>query len=73
MTINPQNACKLEFDGHLWLPFLDQPQSEVVVFIIITFQIYKIIVTKYKNEIFLNGVITFNEKIDFFNINFITS
>ena len=25
-------ACKLEFDDHLWPPFVDKPQSYVVVF-----------------------------------------
>ena len=43
-TINPKNACKLEFSDHLWLPFLDQPQSDVKVFAIITFHIYNILV-----------------------------
>ena len=32
VTVKPKNACKLEFVDHLWLPFLDQPQSDVVVF-----------------------------------------
>ena len=41
-----KGACKLEFADHLWLPFLDQPQSDIVVFAIINFQIYNILVTK---------------------------
>ena len=31
-TVQPKNACKLEFSDHLWLPFLDQPQSDIKVF-----------------------------------------
>ena len=36
----PKNACKLEFADHLWLQFLDQPQSDIVVVAIINFHIY---------------------------------
>ena len=32
VTVQPKNSCKLEFADHLWLPFIDQPQSEIVVF-----------------------------------------
>ena len=32
VTDQPKNACKLEFADHLWLPVLDQPQSDIVVF-----------------------------------------
>ena len=42
VTVQPKNACKLEFVDHLWLPFLDQPQSDMVVFAIINFRIYNI-------------------------------
>ena len=31
-VVNPKNACKFEFADHLWLPFLDQPLSDVLVF-----------------------------------------
>ena len=44
VTVNPKHPCKLEFSDHLWLPFLDKPQSDVVVFAIICFQIYKMLV-----------------------------
>ena len=27
-----KNACKSEFEYHLWLPFIDQTQSDIVVF-----------------------------------------
>ena len=43
-TVQPKNVCRLEFADHLWLPFLDQPQSDIVFFEIITFQIYHILV-----------------------------
>ena len=32
VTVQPRNACKLEFIYHLWLPVLDQPKSDIVVF-----------------------------------------
>ena len=35
VTVNPKNTCKFEFADHLWLPFIDQTQSDVVVFAII--------------------------------------
>ena len=37
VTVQPKNACKYEFADHLWLPFLDQQQSDIVVFAIIIF------------------------------------
>ena len=37
-----KNAYKLENDDHLWLLFIDQNQSDVVFFAIISIQIYKI-------------------------------
>ena len=50
----------MEFADNLWLPFLDQPQSDVVAFAIIAFHIYIILVTECKHGICPNGVITFN-------------
>ena len=47
VTVQQNNACKLEFADHLWLPYLDQPQSDIVVFANITFQIYHFIVSKW--------------------------
>ena len=32
VTVKPKNACKLEFVDHLLLLFIDQPQSDIVVF-----------------------------------------
>ena len=46
ITVQPKNACKLEFIDHSWLTFIDQPQSYIVVFAIINFQIYNILVSK---------------------------
>ena len=44
VTVKQKNACKLEFVGHLWITFLDQPQSDIAVFAIINFHIYNILV-----------------------------
>ena len=63
VTFHPQNACRLEFADHLWLPFLDQPQSDIVVFAVITFQIYNILVSKWKHGIGPIDIITFNEEL----------
>ena len=52
---------ELELAYNLWLPFIDQPQSEIVVFAITTFHIYNILVTKWKNIIGPNDIITFYE------------
>ena len=60
VTIHPKNACKVKFDEHLWLPFLDQPQSDVFFFAIINFQLYIIMVTKWKHGIGTNDIIIFN-------------
>ena len=60
VTVQPKNSCKLEFADNLWLPFLDQPHSDIVVFTIINFQIYNILVTKWKHLIVTNDLITLN-------------
>ena len=44
VTVQPNNSCRLEFVDHLWLPFIDQTQSDIVVFAVINFQIYNILV-----------------------------
>ena len=61
VTVQQKNACKLEFADQLWLPFLDKPQSDIVVFDIFTFNIYNILVTKCKHGIGINDIITYNE------------
>ena len=47
VTVQLKHLCKLKFLDHLWLPFIEQPQSDIVFFAIITFRVYKILV---KNE-----------------------
>ena len=42
VTFNSRNECRMDFADRLWLPFIDQSQSDVVVFVIIYFCIYKI-------------------------------
>ena len=44
VTVEPKNARKLGFVDHLWLPFIDQPEPNIVVFPVIDFCIYKILV-----------------------------
>ena len=61
VTVQPKNTCKLEFVDYLWLSFLDEPQSEILFFVINNFQIYNIIVTKCKHRIFPTHIITCNE------------
>ena len=46
IAVQPKHACILEFADHLWLPFIDQPQYDIVVFEIIAFKMYNILVTK---------------------------
>ena len=60
MADNPKDACKLKFADNLWLPFLDQPHSDAIVFEIIIFQIIKNLVTKQKHGIGPNNIITLN-------------
>ena len=63
VTFQPKNACKLEFVDHLWVPFLDQSQSDIVVFAVITFQIYHILLSKWKHGIVPIDIIKFNNKL----------
>ena len=32
VIVQIKNAYKLEFVDHLWLPFIDEPHSDIVVF-----------------------------------------
>ena len=61
VAVQPKNACKLEFLDHFWLPFIDQPQYDILVFAITTFQIYNILVSKCKHGVGPIDLITFNE------------
>ena len=64
VIVNPRNVCKLVFADHLWLPFHDQPQSDVVVVSIIYFRAYKNILTEWKHGISINDIITFNKTLE---------
>ena len=46
----------MNFTCSLWLPFLDQPQQDVVVFAIIYFDNYKYLVIEWKNGISINDI-----------------
>ena len=61
----------MELSDHLWLPFLDEPQSNIVVFGIINFQIYHILISKLKHGIGLIDIIKFNEKLEFLSASII--
>ena len=61
----------MEFSDHLWLPFLDQPQSGILVSAIIAFHIYNILVTKWKYGIGPNDLITLNEELEFISTSII--
>ena len=61
VIVQPKNACILEFADHLWLPFIDQHQSDIAVFARNTVQIYNNIVTKWKHGIVPNDILTFND------------
>ena len=61
ITVQQKKACKLEFADHLWLPFLDKPQSDIVFFAIINLQIYHILVSKWIHGAYPVYIITFNE------------
>ena len=63
VIVKLKNVCKLEFVYHLWLPLIDQPQSNIAVFAMIIFQIYNILVTKWKRGIGPNDLIIFNKKL----------
>ena len=64
LKVNQKGKYKLNFGYYLWLPYLDQPQSDVVVFAIIYFHIYIILVTDSKHVIRPNAIITFNEEFE---------
>ena len=59
--VNPRKACKIEFADQFWLPFPNQPQSDVVVFAIIYCDIYNLFLTECKHGISTNDILKFNE------------
>ena len=60
VPVHASNACKVKIPDHLWLPFIDQLQSDEVVFSMIYFYVYKYLVTKWKHGISINGMEEFN-------------
>ena len=74
VTVQPKNAYKLEFADHLWLQFLDQPQYDIVLFVIITFHLYNILLKNMEIWNMSSDIITFNEELGItFKINYRTS
>ena len=62
MTVNPKNSYKMNFTDHLWLQFLDQPQSDAVLFAINFFLKHILnILTDWKHGISTDDIIPFNE------------
>ena len=66
-----ENSCKLEFADNLWPQFLDQRQSDIVVFAITAVQIYKIMVKKWKHVIGPYDIIDFNEELELLSFSII--
>ena len=62
VAVHPKNPYKPEFSDNLWPAFLDQPQSYVVVFEIISFRIYIILVIKWEHVKVPNDIIKLNEE-----------
>ena len=60
MTVHPKISYKVEFYDHLWLPFINQPQTEKVIITLISFDIYTFMVIKWNNGISENDKIRFN-------------
>ena len=64
-TVQPKHLFKLESADHLWIPFLDQPQSYIAVFEMINFRVHNILVTKWTYGIGPDNIIAFNEELEF--------
>ena len=64
LEVNTRNACKMKFTDHLWLPFLDKPQSDDILFAMIYLSANKNIVTERKHVISKNGIIKSNETLE---------
>ena len=64
LTANPQNAYKGAFPNHMWLKIITLPQSDEVVFAMVSFDVYKYIVRTCKNKIIINDILKFNEKVE---------
>ena len=44
--MNYKNEFQINFTGRLWFLFVDEPQSDVVLFVIIYFDIYIYLLTE---------------------------
>ena len=64
IAVNPINACNLGFSDHLYLPFIDPTQSDVVFFAIIYICTYINHFTTWKHGISTNYIIVFNENLE---------
>ena len=65
LQFNQKMHVNCNFRDHLWLPFLYQPQSDIIYFPINIIYIYNILVKKCKHGIGPNDIITFNEELEF--------
>ena len=68
VTVHPIDVYKMALPDNFWFPFLDQPQSYVVIFAIIYFYIYKYIVKEWNHIISINDIVTFNESLENFSM-----
>ena len=59
-----QKLVLIVFSNNIWFLFIDQAQSDVVVFTMISFYIYKYIVTYWKHRIYINYIVKFNESLE---------
>ena len=64
VTVHPINTWKMAFTDPLWLLFIDQPQSDVILFTIIYSEIYIISSNIMKSWISLNYIITFKSSLE---------
>ena len=61
----------MEFSDYLWIPFLDQPQSDNIYFPIIIFQIYNIVVKEWKYGVDPNDINKSSKELEFLPTSFI--
>ena len=61
VIVHPQTAYKVASLNHIGLPFIYQRKSYEFLFSIISFDVYTNIVTTWKNMIYYNDTVIFNE------------
>ena len=61
VTINYRNSYIVALPDHLWLPFIDKPQSYVVVFAMIYSEVYKYLIPKCEHRISIHEIVTSDE------------